>query len=200
FARLSGGRVRDEMLECPYHGWQFAGDGRCVHIPGLLDTAPKIRARSYSVVELDGVVFLADGQPNRPPYLHAMAGYDTVARRVTSTTRSKLVDVAENILDATHTHFAHRGILRGLSKKRYRVRVDVTGGEDWVEACYTGEDRQHGLTSRLLEGKRTKTIGRFRYPGIAELEFWGPNGLVLVTTFHLRQSTADLVHGIAWLV
>ncbi len=34
----------------------------------------------------------------------------------------------ENILDATHTHFTHKGLLRGLSSERQRVRVDVTGG------------------------------------------------------------------------
>ena len=117
-----------------------------------------------------------------------------------SETRSTLIDTVENILDATHTHFTHKGLLRGLSAKRHVVDVKVFGGEGWVEAHYTGEDRQEGLVSRLLEGGRTKTIGRFRAPGIAELEYWGPNGLVLVTSFHLRQSSNDRVDGIGWLV
>src|SRR5690606_40901678 len=33
-AHLSeGGEVRGESIRCPYHGWQFAGDGRCSKIP-----------------------------------------------------------------------------------------------------------------------------------------------------------------------
>ncbi|MEJ2125726.1 MAG: (2Fe-2S)-binding protein, partial [Alphaproteobacteria bacterium] len=44
-----------------------------------------------------------------------------------------------------------------------------------------------------------KTVGRFRYPGIAELEFWGKNGLALVTTFHLRQ-VGKFVEGIGCLI
>src|SRR5208282_4780819 len=32
-ARLSGGRVKDECLICPYHGWNYDSSGRCVYIP-----------------------------------------------------------------------------------------------------------------------------------------------------------------------
>ena len=28
-----GGVVKDNCLECPFHGWRFQGDGKCVHIP-----------------------------------------------------------------------------------------------------------------------------------------------------------------------
>ena len=31
--RLSHGQVIDDKIECAYHGWQFNGTGRCVHIP-----------------------------------------------------------------------------------------------------------------------------------------------------------------------
>ena len=44
---------------------------------------------------------------------------------MTSSTRSTLIDTAENILDATHTHFTHKGLLRGLSAKRYTAAVEV---------------------------------------------------------------------------
>ena len=30
---LSGGRVTDGCLQCPYHGWTYDSDGRCVRIP-----------------------------------------------------------------------------------------------------------------------------------------------------------------------
>ena len=32
---LSAGTVVDGRLTCPYHGWQFDGEGRCVSIPSL---------------------------------------------------------------------------------------------------------------------------------------------------------------------
>ena len=196
---LSKGRVVRDTLECPYHGWRFAPDGNCVAIPGCLTEIPRCRVRGYRTLETDGGIFLSAGQPQDPPVVHPMQGQDIVQRVVKSATRSTLVDVAENILDATHTHFTHRGLLRGLSAKRYRVRVEVTSGPDWVEASYVGEDRQHGLISTLLDGARTKGIGRYRRPGIAELEYWGPHGMVLATTFHLRQADPETVEGIGWL-
>ena len=39
-ARLSLGRVCAGRLECPYHGWQFAPSGQCVHVPALPDFVP----------------------------------------------------------------------------------------------------------------------------------------------------------------
>ena len=198
---LSNGRIVDGEIECPYHGWRFAGDGRCTAIPGLVGNVPNYRVRKFAALEKDGAVFVSDGTPETSdPYTHCMSGKPVVSRLVSSSTRSNLIDVVENILDATHTHFTHKGLLRGLSTRRQLVRIEVTGGAGWVEAVYTGEERQEGLVSRLLEGTRTKTVGRFRDPGIAELEFWGPKGLVLATTFHLRQSAPDLVEGIGWLV
>ena len=197
---LSTGKIVEGEIECPYHGWRFDGDGRCTAIPGHIGAVPHYRVRRYRAIERDGVVFVAVGSPEGEPYLHCMQGQDVIVRRVRSSTQSTVIDAAENILDATHTHFTHKGLLRGLSAKRHLVHVEVTGGEGWVEACYTGEERQQGLISRLLEGARTKTIGRFRHPGIAELEYWGTNGLVLATTFHLRQADERTVEGVGWLI
>ncbi|UVK37712.1 Rieske 2Fe-2S domain-containing protein [Mesorhizobium sp. AR10] len=197
---LSTGKVVGGDIECPYHGWRFDGEGRCTAIPGHVGKLPHYRVRRYHAIERDGVVFVSAGTPEGEPYLHCMQGQDVIVRRVRSSTQSTVIDAAENILDATHTHFTHKGLLRGLSARRHAVRVEVTGGEGWVEACYTGEERQQGLISRLLEGERTKTVGRFRYPGIAELEYWGARGLVLATTFHLRQADERTVEGVGWLI
>jgi phenylpropionate dioxygenase-like ring-hydroxylating dioxygenase large terminal subunit len=194
-APLSGGRVVDGAIECPYHGWRFAGSGRCSAMPGLIGELPRALVPSYPVVEKDGLIFFALERQNTEPYTTVLAGKDTVSAIVESRVRSSLAEVAENILDATHTHFTHKGILRGLSNRRYRVTVTVTGGDDWVEARYEGEPKQEGLISRLLEGERSISVGRFRNPGIAELEFWGKERINLATTFHLRQETADIVHG-----
>ena len=33
FAPLSMGRIVENSIECPYHGWRFDGGGRCTKIP-----------------------------------------------------------------------------------------------------------------------------------------------------------------------
>ncbi len=194
-APLSGGRVVSGTIECPYHGWRFAGSGKCEGVPGLVGEMPRTLVPSYAAMEQDGLVFYSAHRGNALPYTTVLAGKDTVSTIVESRVISSLAEVAENILDATHTHFTHKGILRGLSSRRYKVTVTLTGGDGWVEARYEGEPQQEGLISRLLEGERSISVGRFRAPGIAELEFWGKDRINLATTFHLRQETDETVHG-----
>ena len=196
---LSRGRVVSGRLECAYHGWQFDGAGQCQAMPGLIGEVPRVRLAPWQVREQDGLIFVAREASSALPYSGRLAGAG-VARMVTANeTRSTLAEVAENILDATHTHFIHKGLLRGLSHRRYRVTVTVTGGSGWVEARYEGETRQEGLLSRLLEGQRGISVGRFLAPGIAEIEFWSPKRIELATTFHLRQMAADRVSGLGVL-
>lgn len=198
-APLSGGTVVGSAIQCPYHGWRFEGSGQCVAVPGLIGNVPRAFVPRHPVIEKDGLIFVSlDRQPGEP-YSGSLAGTDAVSITLQNRVQSTLAEVAENILDATHTHFTHKGILRGLSTKRYRVTVTVTGGDGWVEARYEGEARQEGLVSRLFEGERSVSIGRFIAPGIAELEFWGRKGPNLVTTFHLRQEGPDEVRGLGVL-
>jgi len=195
FAPLSLGRVIDGAIECPYHGWRFDGGGRCRGMPGLLEQTPTIAVPAHAVREQNGLIYISPGGQRGEPYAGVLSGPDTVRSFVENRVRSTLLDVAENILDATHTHFTHSGLLRGLSSRRWKVRVSVTGGDGWVEARYEGEPRQEGLISRLLEGERSISVGRFVAPGIAELEFWGRERINLSTTFHLRQEDDDHVRG-----
>ncbi len=198
-APLSLGRVTGGRIECAYHGWQFDGSGECRAMPGVVNDIPRVRIAPWQACEQDGLIFVAPSRQEASPYSGRLTGRGVARAFVPSRVQSTLAEVAENILDATHTHFIHRGLLRGLSAKRYRVRVSVTGGPGWVQARYDGEPQQEGLISRLLEGGRGISIGRFLAPGIAEIEFWGPQRANLCTTFHLRQETPDQVAGIGVL-
>jgi phenylpropionate dioxygenase-like ring-hydroxylating dioxygenase large terminal subunit len=195
FAPLSLGRVVADTIECPYHGWRFDGTGRCRAVPGLLEPVPNVIVPPHAVREANGLVYISPDAARGEPYPGVLSGPGTVSSVVENRVRSSLIDVAENILDATHTHFTHSGILRGLSSRRYNVKVTVTGGDGWVEARYEGEPRQEGIISRLLEGERSISVGRFIAPGVAELEFWGRDRINLSTTFHLRQEDDEHVHG-----
>jgi vanillate O-demethylase monooxygenase subunit len=47
-APLSSGRVENGELMCPYHGFRYDGDGRCVCIPAHLGTAHGPHARRHA--------------------------------------------------------------------------------------------------------------------------------------------------------
>jgi phenylpropionate dioxygenase-like ring-hydroxylating dioxygenase large terminal subunit len=64
-ARLSAGHISDGTLQCMYHGWRFAADGRCVEIPALggagsIPDRAELR-RPAEVADRDGLVWLAPG-------------------------------------------------------------------------------------------------------------------------------------------
>lgn len=72
---LSAGKVlAGATVECPYHGWQFRGDGQCTLIPSLVGgeaiKAESIRVRSYPAREQDGLIWIymaAEGRESAPP-------------------------------------------------------------------------------------------------------------------------------------
>ena len=72
---LSAGVIRDDCIQCPYHGWRFDGQGRCQRIPSLGPDG-KFPARTkidaYPVEERYGLVFAFLGdlpEDQRPPIM-----------------------------------------------------------------------------------------------------------------------------------
>ena len=68
-ADLCFGRREDNGLRCPFHGWLYGRDGRCLDQPGEPEGSEmhkRIRATSYPVVEKNGIVFAYMG-PDEPP-------------------------------------------------------------------------------------------------------------------------------------
>ncbi len=59
-ADLSLGHVVDRTLRCAFHHWRFDGEGRCVEAP-CESTTPNRRARSYTVAEKFGLIWIYNG-------------------------------------------------------------------------------------------------------------------------------------------
>jgi len=112
---LAGGKVQGDCVQCPYHGWQFDGDGRCRSIPSLGRDGKipgRVRADAYPVQEKWGIVFafLGDApESERPPLLEvAEDGLD--GWRLTMQhyeLKSNYQRSIENGLDPAHNEFVH---------------------------------------------------------------------------------------------
>ena len=112
---LSKGKVIDGCVACPYHGWRYAGDGRCASIPSMNGDKPPARAKvdSYPVQEKYGIVFafLGDALEDERPPLYEIEQYGQDGWRESEV---MIVNIGayyqrsvENGLDPVHNQFVH---------------------------------------------------------------------------------------------
>ncbi|MBX2800328.1 MAG: aromatic ring-hydroxylating dioxygenase subunit alpha [Myxococcales bacterium] len=175
---LSEGQVHEGTLQCPYHGWQFAPDGACVHVPALDGPATKSmhRATAYPVREQQGFVWVwgdPDHAPDAEPWRFALADapdYLVVRREVRA--QATVHAVAENALDVPHTAFLHGGLFRN-DRDRKPITCVVQRWADRVECEYVGEARPEGIVGRILSpsGGVVTHFDRFFLPSIVQVEY-----------------------------
>lgn len=90
-----------------------------------------------------------------------------------------VLNIIENTLDATHPHYVHADLLRH-DNKRQRVTAKLSVNEHCTEVYYEDEQKQLGLISSLFEKNRQSSVGRFHFPLIAELEYYGKEHLLIL--------------------
>lgn len=138
-ARLSDGQLLGasgggQVLQCPYHGWQFGADGSCRLVPALgVDAAPpSVRAASAACIERDGLVWLAPEDPVCEP-LDSMpddSGLRFIELPVVdvAATAAQIVD---NFLDIAHFPFVHAATFGGGADERVDPFEVRTVGDGW---------------------------------------------------------------------
>jgi len=132
--RLSLGRVENETLICPYHGWRYNEEGRCVLFPAHPDQVPPTTARAtvYQVQEKYDWVWVCPGTPaNEVP---AFAEWDDSSFHTVHcgpyTIEAGGPRAIENFLDVTHFPFVHQGLLgdpEHAAVEDYEVEITATG-------------------------------------------------------------------------
>lgn len=112
-SRLSKGFVRNDLIVCPYHGWNYDGSARCVLMPATPLDPPlrKARAIPYHAIEKYGFVWVCLGTPTQaiPDFPEwSDSGYKKVLcgpYKFRSGFRA-----VENFIDPTHFPFVHPGV------------------------------------------------------------------------------------------
>jgi phenylpropionate dioxygenase-like ring-hydroxylating dioxygenase large terminal subunit len=113
-APLSAGTVDDGVLTCPYHGWSFGDEGRCVGVPSSGEGAaipPSAHLPCVRVEERYGLVWLCPGEPTAdiPVIAHED---DPAFRRINSGIQHWSVSaprMVDNFCDISHFPWVHTG-------------------------------------------------------------------------------------------
>lgn len=133
--RLSLGRiVGGDRLECPYHGWTYAADGRCVLMPAHPEQAPPAKAcvTSYRTRVAHGVVWVTLGAgAGAPPTFGLMEDpRHQVLLAGPYRVHASGPRIVENFLDIGHFPFVHEGILGDRARPEiadYTTRIGPEG-------------------------------------------------------------------------
>jgi phenylpropionate dioxygenase-like ring-hydroxylating dioxygenase large terminal subunit len=111
---LSRGWVEDGKLTCPYHGWQYASDGRCVAIPYVDDGTPipsRARVATGATQEAYGLIWACVGTPDGPVPAWTEGDDDSFELHVEffENAPTNALRMVDNALDLSHITFVHQG-------------------------------------------------------------------------------------------
>ncbi|KAH7622547.1 hypothetical protein Ndes2526B_g03378 [Nannochloris sp. 'desiccata'] len=186
---LSEGRIAPNgCLECPYHGWQFDGEGACKSIPQGGDIShPRAQATSFQCVAKQGLIWVRlqphheDGSPTAAddelslPLLPELDDPDwfelTPMWRDLPMEYSTLI---ENVVDAGHVPFTHHASVskRQSSGMFEDMRIEEKGPWGFKGIWPTGP-RKGGLGAQLthFQGPNLMrhTIDAFSTRGFANI-------------------------------
>ena len=137
------GRVEEEGIRCPYHGWLFAADGQCLDQPCEPDRGrnrARYRQPWYPVVEYNGLVFAylgpADRQPVFPRY-DIFEGFDPETEEIEivdhfafggpSIAPCNWFQTHENVMDPYHVFILHVAI----SGPQFSPQLEIWPRIEW---------------------------------------------------------------------
>ncbi len=108
-----GGKVQDDTLRCPFHGWRFDPAGRCVEVPYAKRIPPHAKLTMWPVVERNGCVLVWHHAKRASPSWEVpvvpewgAAGWSAPVRR-TFRVRAHCQEMAENVVDDAHFRYVH---------------------------------------------------------------------------------------------
>lgn len=104
-----GGRIQGETIQCPFHHFRFNTEGTCVATGYGTKAPPKAIARSWDVVEANGLIRVYYGAPERKFHIPVIEDEGwTSLHGVTYTLPSHVQEPAENSVDIGHLAIIHK--------------------------------------------------------------------------------------------
>lgn len=144
FAPLHKGKLIGDVVQCPYHGLQFDGTGKCVHSPhgdGKIPAAAKVK--SYPLVEKHTLLWIWMGEESKadpqliPDFsmLSDNAAYTyTAGHAMKMPLRYELV--IDNLLDLMHAAYLHPENLGSAAVANGKMSVHQSGNSLQIDNLY----------------------------------------------------------------
>ncbi len=170
-APLSLGVVNEGCLICPYHGWTFGADGRCVAVPSAgegVPPPPRAHLDTYHATERYGLVWVCLGEP-----VAAIASIDQdddpAFRRINTPVdvwKTSATRMTDNFLDVTHFPFVHTGTF-GIAQDTQATRVELCELDDEFHGYRYQVTANNHSVGMLASGQDSAVVHRTMTSGFA---------------------------------
>lgn len=194
-ASLALGQVNNGCMVCPYHGWHFQGDGKCVRIPANQAGAAipmQAKAKAYPVREKDGWIWLFWGDPalSEPvPIPDIPHVYEPELRAIGgdfhwNVNYERAID---NGLDFAHAPFVHAGAF-GNPDAPEVGKLTITTSEFGAQATVMLKPNSPKRLWRWLVRSKPQPVETktgFALPNLTFLEVHLPFGRLVIWTAHV---------------
>lgn len=164
-ADLCYGRLENNGLRCPFHGWYFDREGQCMEQPGEpagSQMYTRIQTTAYPVVEKNGVIFayMGPGEPPEFPNFDCFRAPDTHVFAFKGLWECNWLQALEVGIDPAHASFLHRFLEdedpRESYGKQFRDKAADTGIpmtrllRDYPRPDISVEDTDYGMRITAL--------------------------------------------------
>jgi phenylpropionate dioxygenase-like ring-hydroxylating dioxygenase large terminal subunit len=118
--------VVNDCVACPYHGWEFRGDGKCTFIPSQEAGIPipaRARVESARLNERHGLVWMCvGGEPEEMPFFSELeeGGY-TLIHEMMDVWQASAPRIVDNALDVSHVAWVHRNSIGSNSNNKFEI-------------------------------------------------------------------------------
>lgn len=149
---LTQGTIKGDSVACPFHGWQWGGEGRCVNIPYAKRVPPRARTRKWLTCEENKQLFIWHDPQCREP------GPELAIPRIEGAFSDDWSDwtwnsihiegshcreIIDNVVDMAHFFYVHFGfptyfknVFEGHVATQYlntRARPDISSNSAYSE-------------------------------------------------------------------
>jgi nitrite reductase/ring-hydroxylating ferredoxin subunit len=120
-----GGKVCGNRLVCPFHAWEYDGEGSCVHIPYSNKIPPRAKQAKYALHEVNGYIALWHHAENSAPTYEVPVIPEVtdpkfrLFKENTWEVHTHLQEVFENAIDIPHFVVVH-----GMNVQRSHFETD----------------------------------------------------------------------------
>ncbi|MDX6744378.1 aromatic ring-hydroxylating dioxygenase subunit alpha [Actinocorallia sp. A-T 12471] len=200
-AALSGGWTKDDCVVCPYHGWEFEPDGKCVKIPANLEgrgIPRKARVDSYPTEERYGFVwaFMGDLPEEERPPIPVWPEFDDLKKNGGKWKpvygdylwNSNYERILENGCDISHTPFVHQGAF-GNPERPEVEEYEVQMPDEWSAFATVRlyPPKPKGLWGKITGGSKdlkdrppVETSAGWMLPNMIKLHVRLPMGNIII--------------------